>query len=188
MRFSGKPNTSAWRASPPGNQYNLRHDTSYRAAPRHIEKTRPTVSRIGERRKPRSEGQPGYSRVDTVHPGDRDSQKGVYRVNAVDEVTQFAIACSAKKISERDLIPVLKALLEPFPFVTLGFHADNGLEYSNQHVAQMLNKLLIELTQSRSRHSNGRVGDWRGAHTSRGVAVCRQSRCLNPLHVSRFQS
>ncbi|MHB1543224.1 MAG: hypothetical protein ACYCVU_01345, partial [Gammaproteobacteria bacterium] len=33
----------------------------------------------------------------------------------------------------------------------------------------------------------GRVGDWRGAHTSRGVAVCRQSRCLNPLHVSRFQ-
>ena len=34
----------------------------------------------------------------------------------------------------------------------------------------------------------GRVGDWRGAHTRRGVAVVRPSRCLNPPHVSRFQS
>jgi transposase len=34
----------------------------------------------------------------------------------------------------------------------------------------------------------GRVSDWRGNHTLRGVAVVRQSRCLNPRRVSRFQS
>ena len=33
-----------------------------------------------------------------------------------------------------------------------------------------------------------RVGDWRGNHTLRGVAVVRQRRCLNPRRVSRFQS
>jgi hypothetical protein len=34
----------------------------------------------------------------------------------------------------------------------------------------------------------GRVSDWRGNHTLRGVAVVRQSRCLNPRRGSRFQS
>jgi hypothetical protein len=34
----------------------------------------------------------------------------------------------------------------------------------------------------------GRVSDWRGNHTVRGVAVVRQSRCLNPRRGSRFQS
>jgi hypothetical protein len=34
----------------------------------------------------------------------------------------------------------------------------------------------------------GRVSDWRGKHTARGVAVVRRSRCLNPHHMSRLQS
>ena len=33
-----------------------------------------------------------------------------------------------------------------------------------------------------------RVSDWRGKHALRGVAVVRQSRCLNPCSMSRFQS
>ena len=134
--------------------YNLRHGAAYRAVRRHFEKTHACASRIGERRPPRPEGKPGYLRVDTVHQGDLDGRKGVYHVNAVDEVTQFEIVCSVEKISERYLIPVLEALLEQFPFVVLGFHADNGSEYINQHVAKLLNKLLVELTKSRSRHSN----------------------------------
>ena len=137
-----------------GHLYNLRHGTAYRAVRRHFEKTRPTVSRLGERRKPRTGGRPGYLRVDTVHQGDLDGKKGVYHLNAVDEVTQFEIVCSVEKISERYLIPVLSALLEQFPFVILGFHADNGSEYINRHVAQRLDKLLIELTKSRARQTN----------------------------------
>jgi hypothetical protein len=42
-------------------------------------------------------------------------------------------------------------LLEVFPFVIQGFHADNGSEYINKRVAQLLNKLLTEFTKSRAR-------------------------------------
>jgi transposase InsO family protein len=36
----------------------------------------------------------------------------------------------------------------------MNFHADNGSEYINRKVAEMLNNLLIKLTKSRPRHSN----------------------------------
>jgi transposase InsO family protein len=137
-----------------GHLYNLRRSPPYRRVRRHFVKTRHTVSNIGERRQPQPDGKPGYLRVDTVHQGDLDGVKGVYHINAVDELTQFEIVCSVEKISEHYLIPVLAALLEQFPFVILSFHADNGSEYINKHVAQLLNKLLIELTKSRPRHSN----------------------------------
>ena len=38
-------------------------------------------------------------------------------------------------------------MLETFPFVILGFHADNGSEYINKQVATLLEKLLIEFTK-----------------------------------------
>jgi len=134
--------------------YNLRRSSAYRGVRRQFDKTRPRASSIGERRKPQPNGQPGYIRVDTVHQGDLDGAKGLYHINAVDEVTQFEIVCAVEKISERYLIPILEQLLDQFPFVILGFHADNGSEYINQHVVKLLNKLMIELTKSRARHSN----------------------------------
>ena len=53
---------------------------------------------IGERRKPVMHGMPGYLRIDTVHQGDLDGVKGVYYINAVDEVTQFEIVVCVQKI------------------------------------------------------------------------------------------
>jgi transposase InsO family protein len=134
--------------------YNLRKSIPYTRQRRHFEKTQPKPSKIGERRKPQPNGQPGYIRIDTVHQGDLDKQKGVYHINAVDEVTQFEVVCTVEKISERYLIPALEQLLETFPFILLGFHSDNGSEYINKRVADLLEKLLIEFTKSRSRHSN----------------------------------
>ena len=134
--------------------YNLRRSRPYRRVRHHFEKTRPQPSNIGERRKPQPEGKPGYIRVDTVHQGDLDGLKGVYHINAVDEMTQFEIVCAVEKISEHYLIPILEQLLKQFPFELRGFHADNGSEYINKRVAQLLHKLLIEFTKSRSRHSN----------------------------------
>jgi transposase InsO family protein len=134
--------------------YNLRKSISYTRQRRHFEKTQPRPSKIGERRKPQPNGQPGYVRIDSVHQGDLDKQKGVYHINAVDEVTQFEVVCSVEKISERYLIPALEQLLETFPFTVLGFHSDNGSEYINKRVAELLEKLRIEFTKSRSRHSN----------------------------------
>ena len=57
-------------------------------------------------------------------------------------------------MAEAFLIPVLEELLVTSPFTVLGFHADNGSEYINHQVAEMLNKLHIHpFTKSRARHS-----------------------------------
>lgn len=134
--------------------YNLRASTGYQKQRRTFEKTKSKKCSIGERRKPEPNGKPGYIRIDTVHQGDQDKQKGVYHINAVDQETQFEVVCSVEKISERFLIPILEQLLGKFPFKIISFHSDNGSEYINQYVAKLLKKLLIEFTKSRSRQTN----------------------------------
>lgn len=134
--------------------YNLRKSNGYQKQRRVFTKTQARQVAIGERRKPQPNGQPGYIRIDTVHQGDLDKKKGVYHINAVDEVTQFEVVCSVEQISECYLIPVLTQMLAAFPFVLKGFHSDNGSEYINKHVCKLLKNLHIELTKSRSRHSN----------------------------------
>jgi len=145
--------------------YNLRNSTRYKMQRVLLEKTKPVKSSIGKRRKPRPNGKPGYLRIDTVHQGDHDGKKGVYHINAVDEVTQFEIVCSVEKISEQYLLPILQDMLDAFPFIILGFHSDNGTEYVNKIVAELLNKLLIEFTKSRARKSgdNGLVESKNGS-------------------------
>ena len=137
-----------------GHLYNLRRNPRYRQQRKNYQKTRPSAVAIGERRRPDPGGRPGYLRVDTVHQGDTENGKGVFHINAVDEVTQWEIAASVERISETYLEPVLVTILTQFPFVIHGFHSDNGSEFINQTVAKLLNKLMIEQTKSRPRHSN----------------------------------
>lgn len=134
--------------------YRLRKSRTYRKKRIVYQPTRPTQVAIGERRRPEPGGRPGYLRVDTVHQGDLDGVKGLYHINAVDEVTQWQVVGSAAQISEAWLMPVLEAMLDQFPFHIRGFHSDNGSEFINQRVAGLLNKLLVEQTKSRPRHSN----------------------------------
>ncbi len=134
--------------------YRLRKSRTYRQRRVAYQPTRPTQVAIGERRRPEPQGRPGYLRVDTVHQGDRDGIKGLYHINAVDEVTQWQVVGATAQISEAWLMPVLEAMLEQFPFRIRGFHSDNGSEFINHTVAQLLNKLLVEQTKSRPRHSN----------------------------------
>ncbi len=109
---------------------------------------------IGERRKAQPAGQPGYLRVDTVHQGDLDGIKGVYHINAIDEVTQWQVVGSVAAITQSHVEPVLRAILAQFPFPIRGFHSDNGSEFINESVAGLLRRLLIEQTKSRPRKSN----------------------------------
>ena len=134
--------------------YNLRKTGTYQRCRRKFDKTKPVRVDIGERCKPNPNGQPGHLRVDTVHQGDLDGQKGVYHINATDEVTQWEIVVTVERISEEFMLPALASLLEQFPFIIKGFHADNGSEYINRKVAAMLNQAMIRLTKSRPRHSN----------------------------------
>jgi transposase InsO family protein len=134
--------------------YNLRHSAGYRQRATEFAPTKPSGIAIGERRRPDPQGIPGYLRVDTVHQGDWEGEKGVYHINAVDAVTQWEIIGCAPKISEQYLLPVLEAMLHQFPFLILGFHADNGSEFVNHTVAKLLNKLLVEFTRSRPNRSS----------------------------------
>jgi transposase InsO family protein len=134
--------------------YNLRKNRRYRERRLSYVKTRPVQVAVGERRRPDPQGQPGYLRVDTVHQGDQDGVKGVYHINAVDEVRQWQVMGCTGQIGEAWLLPVLQTMLEQFPFRIRGFHSDNGSEFINRTVAQLLNKLLIEQTKSRPRRSN----------------------------------
>ncbi len=138
--------------------YNLRQTNQYTSKTRFFTKTRPTQVAIGERRKPISNGEPGFLRVDTVHQGDlvdeNGQKKGVYHINIVDEATQWEIVGAVEVIAERFLQPLLEDLLDQFPFTIQNFHSDNGSEYINAVVSKLLNKLLIKQTKSRPRHCN----------------------------------
>src|SRR5215467_261141 len=130
--------------------YNLRGSGRYRNQVAVFEPTQSSAAAIGQRRKPDPQGRPGFLRVDTVHQGDHDGAKGVYHINAVDTVTQWQVVGCAEKISELYLLPVLEAVLAQFPFALRGFHADNGSEYINHRVAELLRKLHAEFTKSRA--------------------------------------
>ena len=98
---------------------------------------------FGVRRKPRPDGRPGFLRVDTVHLGDLGGRKGAYVINVVDEVTQFQHLGAVPRITQQFMVPVLKDLISAFPFTVQAFHADNGSEYVNREVADLLNRLHL---------------------------------------------
>jgi transposase InsO family protein len=172
--------------------YNLRRQPRYRERRLSYTKTRPTAVSIGERRCPDPQGRPGYLRVDTVHQGDAAGEKGVYHINAVDEVTQWQIVAATPRISERWLEPVLEALLRQFPFRIQGFHTDNGSEFINQTVSKLLNKLLIEQTKSRPRSSNdnGLVESKNGAvirkHIGYGYIAAEHAAALQQFYAAHL--
>ncbi len=168
--------------------YRLRNTPAYRKRNTSYQPTRPTLIPIGERRKPQPQGSPGYLRIDTVHQGDQDGCKGLYHINAVDEVTQWEIVAAAPQISELWLLPVLEAMLQQFPFVIRGFHSDNGSEFINYTVARLLGKLLIEQTKSRAHHcgDNGLVESKNGAvirkHIGYGYISAQYAEAMDQFH------
>lgn len=134
--------------------YNLRKRTSYLRRGKNFEKTKNTVVAIGKRMKPKPNGRPGFLRVDSVHQGDLNKKKGVYYINMVDEVTQLEFVFCAPAIGERYLKIVLEELIIACPFKIINFHSDNGSEFINKVVADILNRLHIKQTKSRSRKHN----------------------------------
>jgi transposase InsO family protein len=168
--------------------YRLRNSTVYRKGNPSYQPTRPTPIPIGERRKPQPQGSPGFLRIDTVHQGDLEGRKGLYHINAVDQVTQWEIVAATPQISEYWLLPVLEAMLGQFPFVIRGFHSDNGSEFINYNVAHLLDKLLIEQTKSRAHHSgdNGLVETKNGAiirkHIGYGYIDAKHAEEMDQFH------
>ena len=167
--------------------YNLRASAGYRARRVMLNKTRPTQAvTIGVRKAPAPDGRPGFIRIDSVHQGDLDGTKGLYHINAVDCVTQWQVVATVATIAEAHLMPVIEQMLAQFPFEIRGFHADNGSEYVNHRVAKLLDKLRIEFTRSRPRHSNDN-----GLAETKNGAVVRKTfgyAHIAQHHASRFNT
>ena len=138
----------------PAHIYNLRKSGVYKDNSLTLSKTQSVSRPIGERKKPEPNGIPGYIRIDTVHQGDKDGEKGVYHINLVDEVLQWEVVASVEGISEAFLLDVLEISLKAYPYIIKNFHSDNGSEFINHQVSALLNKLLITQTKSRPRRSN----------------------------------
>jgi transposase InsO family protein len=174
--------------------YNLRKRRRYRECRLSYTKTRPVQVAIGERRKPEPGGLPGYLRVDTVHQGDRDGMKGVYHINAVDEVTQWQVIGAVAAITQAHLEPVLSGIFKQFPFPIRGFHSDNGSEFINDTVSGLLRKLLIGQTKSRPRKSNdnGLVESKNGAvirkHMGYGYIAAEHAGDIDRFYQLQFNS
>lgn len=124
---------------------NLRHCETYKSS--WINHTKARQVQIGITRKPENYGKPGSIRVDSV------SQKDVYHINAVDEITQWEIVFCIPQLSERCMIIALETIFDQYPFTLFNFHSDRGHETINYLVADLLQRLLIKQTKSRSYHS-----------------------------------
>jgi transposase InsO family protein len=172
--------------------YNLRQRRRYHECRMNYTKTRAVQVAIGERRKPQPGGRPGHLRVDTVHQGDLDGIKGVYHINAVDEVTQWQVVGAVEAITQTHLEPVLRAILGQFPFPIRGFHSDNGSEFINDTVSGLLKDLLIEQTKSRPRKSNdnGLVESKNGAvirkHMGYGYIAAAHAQDIHQFYQQHF--
>lgn len=125
---------------------NLRLSPAYKRS--WVNATRARQVSIGKTQPPQNNAIPGSIRIDTVH------QRDVYHINAVDEITQWEVVVCVPRLTESSLQPALEILLSQFPFAVFNFHSDKGFEFLNKTVADILNKLLINQTKSRSRHCN----------------------------------
>lgn len=172
--------------------YNLRRKRQYLSNTLFWQKTESAPVNIGKREKPQPQGKPGFIRVDTVHQGDRDKEKGVYHINFIDEVIQWELLGCVEKISEQYLEPLLQKILEQFPFRVINFHSDNGSEFINKIVAKLLNKLLIKQTKSRARHCNdnalveGKNGSVVRKHMGRNFISQRYAEPINEFYETYF--
>lgn len=148
--------------------YNLREEPRYKELSLRYTHTQRSKTMIGKREKPEPNNQPGFIRVDSVHYGDNREDKGCFFINLCDEVSQWEVVVCVSSLLEENVIPAIVKALEKFPFKIIQFHSDNGSEYINHHLAELLNSRLIKQTKSRPRHStdNGLI-ESKNAHIVR---------------------
>src|SRR3989338_2143941 len=80
-----------------GHITNLRHSPIYKNS--WINHTKARQTPIGETRPPHNFGRPGSIRIDSV------SQKDVYHINSLDEITQWEVVFCVPQLSESCMLP-----------------------------------------------------------------------------------
>ncbi len=116
-------------------------------------------SAIGTRQALTKDDKPGHISIDSIHQKENNQNKELYYINVVDYHTQWQRIYVVQGISQSYLSPVLKDILNQFPFKISEFHSDNGTEFINDTIFKILNRMHIEQLKSRSYRSedNGQV-------------------------------
>ena len=114
----------------------------------------PKCAAIAGRRPPLPENRPGFIRIDSVHQGNFRDNQGIFHINVVDCVTQREVVATAPALPREYILPVLRSMLDQFPFTILGFHSDGGSEYVNYDEACLLERERVDFTRSRPRRCN----------------------------------
>ena len=138
---------------------NLRHSPGYRNF--WVNHTKARQIPIGLTQPPENFGRPGSIRIDSV------SQKDVYHINSVDEISQWEIVFCIPQLSESCMLPALMEMFDQYPFSLFNFHSDRGRETINYLVSELLQRLLIKQTKNRSYHS----GDNALVETKNGAVI-----------------
>ena len=68
-------------------------------------------------------------------------------------LTQWQVVVCTEQITHSFMRTVVELLIAQFPFTILGIHADNGSEYINARMLELMEDARIELTKSRPRRS-----------------------------------
>lgn len=93
---------------------------------RHFDETHPTRSQIGERRHPTPTGLTTCGSIPITN-GDLDAIKGVYHINAVDELTQFQCVFSVERIGDALPDSTAEGDHRYLSLAIKDIHADNSL-------------------------------------------------------------
>lgn len=109
---------------------NPRHSPVYKSS--WINHTKARQIPIGVTRHPENFGRPGSIRIDSV------SQKDVYYINSIDEITKWEVVFCVPQLSESCMLPAIKEIFSQYPFHIFNFH-----------------RLLIKQTKSISYHLEG---------------------------------
>ncbi len=134
---------------------NLRGTSIYRTKMLKFNKTHSNKANFLPIGKMIANGKPGYIRVDSVHSGIWNEQKGLYFINMIDDVLQTEFIYTLPLISERFLVPMVEYMLSSYWTDIHAFHADGGSEYNNSLIVGLLNKIHIgSKTRNRPYHSN----------------------------------
>ena len=94
---------------------------------------------------------------------------------------------AAKPISEAHLLPVLRGDTASIPFRIRGFHSDNGSEFLNYKVQQLLNKLLVPGVHQVAGQSHHRQRFGGRQKTARWYASTSDTNRSLPRHTGQVQ-
>ena len=117
-----------------------------------------------------NENEPGFCEVDLVaHDGGSPYGEFIQSLNLTDVASSWTEPLAVQNKAQCHVFAGLQQIRQQLPFALLGIDSDNGSEFINHTVAELLNKLLAEQTKSRPRHSNDN-----GLAESKNGAVVRK--------------